>query len=115
MRAYSTKYLLVRRDDCLHIDTSTPSVEGESIATPSAMSERDERIGRSVTKTFVDGVLPDLSKSDSQDRDLPKNRREVFVQNKARRNWQDKCFSRDHHNSFIEITATASSRTKGNV
>jgi len=45
---------------------------------------------------------------------FPKSRKEVFVQNTARRNWQDKCFSRGHHNSLMEITATASSRTKGN-
>jgi hypothetical protein len=44
MPTYLTKYVVMRRDDCLHIDTSTPSVEGESIATPSAMSEQDERI-----------------------------------------------------------------------
>jgi len=76
------------------------------------MSERNERIGRSVTKTFVEGVLTDRSKSDGQDRDLRENRREVFAQNAARRNWQDSCFSRGHHNSLMEVTATASSRTK---
>jgi hypothetical protein len=36
MPPYSNKSVLLRGADCLHIDTSTPSVEGESIATPKA-------------------------------------------------------------------------------
>jgi len=113
MPTYSTKQVLVGTDDCLNFDTSTPSVKGESISdTERAMSEQGERSGRSSTKTFVEGVLLDRSKSDGQDRDLRKNRREVFVQNTARRNWKDKCFSiqqrssqqshGDHGNSVIE-------------
>ena len=96
------------------------------------MSERDERIGRSVTRTFVEGVLTDRSKSGGQDRDLRKNEREVFVQNTARRNWQGSCFSRGssqqshggHRNSFIKnenlvwrgsVTDTLSDKADKNI
>jgi hypothetical protein len=67
--------------------------------------------GRSVAKP----VLPDRSKSDGQDRPLHKNRRDVFVQNTARRNWQGKCFSKGRYNNVMEITAAVSSRTKGEL
>jgi len=113
MPTYSTKEVLVRRDDCLHIDTSTPSVEGESIATPSAPCQSEMNGSGAALQRRLSKVFYRIAQNRT-------GKIGIFARTKGKFSCKTQpdeigravASAEGHHNSLTEVTATASSRTK---